>query len=636
MAELIYSVDQVFGSYLKAGQKYNIPEYQRGYKWSSQQINQLLDDINGFNTGGDEDIFYCLQNITLVPFEAENKLNIVDGQQRLTTITLLLSYLQETERLIDKLNYAVRVPSNHFIQKVISNENEIQKSIINSKNFEEFLKNSETDFDYQDIYFMYSAIRTINKWFTDRSEEQDIIDESVFKNKLLKNVKLIINSIKDVTEQELFMNLNAEKVQLDGSDLVRAILITRVSKQEMDEYDSAEIKDVVRLNERRIRIGWELDEINTWWSKNSVKEYFSDFSNLKTGEKETIKFDDSKHPINLLYKLWADKNKKKEIKLALFEAKNSSTKNALDLYKSITLLHRTLKDWFDDREIYHYLGFLMSRKSISLVNIFEQWDKSSTTREEFVNFLIGKVKTYIFGNEPNDETEETGLDYWLYKIKDYDSENPTYWKGSSELQKILILLDVIEHAKKRENGIPLPFLKPKYFKNFKEDEEHIYPSTPQEITEKKFKDLSNPMESIQNYISKLNEGYEKDKIIKWSISTEEWNKFSDEEKNEKLSLLKSSIHKNRPINSIGNLALLHLSINRGFGNDYYSDKREIVINNTEIGYYVRQHTLKVFVKQTNTLDLNNWTMIDIKNNANKTHKIMLDFFALNRNEENNE
>jgi CRISPR/Cas system-associated exonuclease Cas4 (RecB family) len=38
MAELIYSVDQVFTSYFAVGQKYNIPDYQRGYKWNSQPI----------------------------------------------------------------------------------------------------------------------------------------------------------------------------------------------------------------------------------------------------------------------------------------------------------------------------------------------------------------------------------------------------------------------------------------------------------------------------------------------------------------------------------------------------------------------------------------------------------------------
>ena len=63
MADLLYSVERVFKDYLNNGQLYNIPEYQRGYKWTEQQVEQLLSDIHEFETGGDNALFYCLQNI---------------------------------------------------------------------------------------------------------------------------------------------------------------------------------------------------------------------------------------------------------------------------------------------------------------------------------------------------------------------------------------------------------------------------------------------------------------------------------------------------------------------------------------------------------------------------------------------
>ena len=62
MAELIYNVEKVFGEYLDNNKLYNIPEYQRGYKWTEQQIRQLLKDTDKFDTGGDDDLFYYLQN----------------------------------------------------------------------------------------------------------------------------------------------------------------------------------------------------------------------------------------------------------------------------------------------------------------------------------------------------------------------------------------------------------------------------------------------------------------------------------------------------------------------------------------------------------------------------------------------
>lgn len=617
MAELIYSVKSVFQDYLYNGQLYNIPEYQRGYKWTEQQVEQLLKDTHEFETGGDNDLFYCLQNITLV--EKDGNFNVVDGQQRLTTLTLLLSYFNEFTLVKNKINYSVREASNKFLQQITSNENEIVNKVLESHSFEAFSEG--TNYDYQDVYFMFTALRTIDNWFVENN-----IDKNTFKTKLLNNVKLIVNRISGIEEQELFMNLNAGRVHLDGSDLIRAILITRVAKQEMEEYDSSEVKNVVRLNERRVRIGWELDDINTWWSRDEVKSYFKSFTNVETGEKETIKFNHEKHPINLLYKLYAELKKEKSIRLAMFETKST---DALSLYVSIIDLHRTIKDWFEDREIYHFLGFLFSLRVVNFSKIWEKWNSEKFTRLDFIDFLKGEIKKAVFGSESNEGAEEnSGITFWLNKIKDYNSETPTYWKGIPELQKILLLLDIIEHSKEKEKGVPLTFLKPLYFKNYKEDEEHIYPSTPFDITEKKFKDLKDPMKSIEDYLNKLNVGYEDDKLIKWDIKNVEWQDFTAEEKNEKLISLKNEIHQKRPINSIGNLVLLHLSINRGFGNDYYADKRICVINNTENGHYVRQHTLKVFVKQTESSDLNDWTMQDITSNADKIYNVLSDFFTV--------
>ena len=116
MAELIYSVKSVFQDYLYNGQLYNIPEYQRGYKWTEQQVEQLLKDTHEFETGGDNDLFYCLQNITLV--EKDGNFNVVDGQQRLTTLTLLLSYFNEFTLVENKINYSVRETSNKFLQQI--------------------------------------------------------------------------------------------------------------------------------------------------------------------------------------------------------------------------------------------------------------------------------------------------------------------------------------------------------------------------------------------------------------------------------------------------------------------------------------------------------------------------------------
>lgn len=629
MADLLYDIKHVFTGYLKGEEKYNIPEYQRGYKWSTQQITELLDDINDFETNGDNELFYCLQNVTLVQDQYDaNKINVVDGQQRLTTISLLLTFLGETKRIADKLIYSVRQPSNEFLQLLINDE-DVRRRLSETESFDDFISDFEdVDYDYQDIYFMFNAYRKIEQWFKDNED----VTKVTFLEKLLNQVKLIVNRVENVSEQELFMNLNAGQVHLDGSDLVRAILITRVAKQEMIEYDSENVEDIVRLNERRLRIGWELDELNSWWSQPTIREYFSNFSNIKTAPQETIQFDEKLYPINLLYKLWVEANGKTDIRLGWFEEKSTS---ALDLYTDIIRAHRVLVDWYNDRYLYHLLGFLFCNNGAKFKTLWKIWNSKDYTRERFKEHLRKLARRTVFGGKPSDDNIETGLEFWLFRMTNFNTKSPTNWYDSDKLERILILLDVIEHSQNREAGNPLPFLKPRYFNNYKEDKEHIYPGTPKQLDV--LKELENPITSVNTYIDKLNEGYEGDALIEnWDISKEDWLELEDQEKELRRLALKEEIHKLRPINSIGNLVLLHRSINRGFGNDYYNAKRTMVVKNALNGEYVRHHTLNVFVKNVDSDDLNEWTMDDINSNAQAIYDKLFDFFEVEFKKETDE
>jgi hypothetical protein len=610
MAELIYSVDQVFTSYLSVGQKYNIPDYQRGYKWNSQQIEQLLNDINDFETDGDDELFYCLQNITIVPQkDSKEKINVVDGQQRLTTTALLLTYLGSSDKVNNKLIYAVRETSNDFIQRLIV-EPLFLKSLLDSENFKRFIEGNVEQFDFQDIFFMYNAIKTFHVWF---DNNKGTVNKDIFKNKILKNVKLIVNRIENVSEQELFMNLNTGKVPLDGADLIRAILITRVAKQEMELYDQKNVKDVVRLNERRIRIGWELDEINQWWNQENVREFFLPLVKIYTDPEETIGFDPNINAINLLYSLWLQSLKTKNeskidsVKLKYFETK---TINALKLYNNILSLHRTLVDWYEDRNIYHYLGYISNTSlTFNFNRIVSFWQTKSKTRNQFNDELKRLICITTFGIEGK---KKQGFEYWKEKIIDLKTDNKINWYDSKQLEKILILLDIIALSENTN----LPFLKSTHFKKNEEDKEHIYPCTPKSI---KMLKEGDGLKSINTYLEKLS-------LPQLEETEEEWSILDEFEKEEILNNLSKLIHDETNINSIGNLVLLHFSINRGFGNDYYIDKRASVIKNSQDNKYVRQHTLKVFTKQLNSLeDLNNWSMKDIEINANNIATILENF-----------
>ena len=74
------------------GMNFFIPDYQRGYRWGTKQVEDLLRDLEEFYESICEaessKIIYCLQ--PLVVMEKDNKYIVIDGQQRLTTVKILL------------------------------------------------------------------------------------------------------------------------------------------------------------------------------------------------------------------------------------------------------------------------------------------------------------------------------------------------------------------------------------------------------------------------------------------------------------------------------------------------------------------------------------------------------------------
>ncbi|WP_321480397.1 DUF262 domain-containing protein [uncultured Bacteroides sp.] len=584
--KLLYTVKEVFSSeeYLKEQKKdyYDIPLYQRGYKWTPKEVKKLLKDIDTFNPSDNK--FYCLQNITIVP--NGNVFNVVDGQQRLTTLTLLLSYLGHSDLVKDKLkfpNNSIRTETNHFLNNIIIN----QENGVCETSWEDFIEKNK-DYDHQDIFHLFHAYKSINEWF---HENNLSIDE--FLKKTLNNVRIIINKIDSKNdEEEIFGNLNTKRIPLDGADLFRAILITRVAIEE--NRKDANIKDIIQLNEKRVKIGWEFDTINNWWNQENVEHYFQRFISIgsEMTSSEFNLFDVSKHPINLLLFLFAESENKKLLTLDLIENYNSS---AIVLYKKILKLHNTLVDWFENREIYHFLGFLFANTKISFKMIWDKWEQSEN-QIDFIKLLKNDIRKVIYKNDIEIDFTDDAIDW-------YHEDNTT-------LVQVLILLDVISSLDETQ-----PFMHPLYFTKTSNDIEHIFPQNPKDITEKK------------DFIEFLNT-IEKNDIFNLSGFD---NKKDDSKYMEKVELYIQKHISSIKINSIGNLVLLYSSLNRSIGRISYIRKRLRVIDFFYKGYYIQPHTFRVFVRyfnysEKNTHELEHWTNIDIEANAKAIDNRIKNFF----------
>lgn len=595
--DIIESVENIFKKRI-----YNIPEYQRGYKWSEEDVNALLNDINNFQVDEkDESKFYCLQNITIKKQKnSENIYEVIDGQQRLTTLSILLSYLGKTDFKY-KIQYSIRKESKEFLYKLLEETN---NDYLNDKL--EYINDFGKDYDSQDVFHFCLAKHTIIKFFgNDENKKEN------FKNKLLTNAKLIVNDVssgndvKDVKGETIFKNLNSNKVALEYYDLIRAIFITRVKKEGND----------IDLAEKRIKIGIDIDNMNIWWSDENIKEYFKMFSN--------------ENNISMLYDLYwkcRNNNDNKSNNEALFKYLDNNADEAEKILKEVIRFHNTMADWYEDKEIYHLLGFIGKQNIEDIKIIWDIWERANTTKVNFKNELKKIIKNNLIKAEDSNNDNNNKL-YKNYCNSIEDINGYWYYRKDDTI-KLLVLMDIIKILNNKNIKYKLPI---NYFNKDKEDIEHIFSKTSNKNTT-----IKDAIDNINLIINLVND---KKKLEEYKKILEEAKKIHTEEKKlHEINMLEEyrEVIKEVPyVHSIGNLVLLDSSTNRSYGNNPYIEKRMIIIEQHESGdKYIRNHTWSIFSKNIKLKDktpidtekLDEWTIKDIEITAKYIREKIKEFF----------
>ncbi|MCR5290951.1 MAG: DUF262 domain-containing protein, partial [Treponema sp.] len=212
------------------GYTFTIPYQQRGYRWSEDNINKLLDDFKEFVESEKKD--YCLQPIAVSVEEDDIKdhYTVIDGQQRLTTLYLLHKYLtSDDKKLTDEtefFHYEYDKDNNHerseFLRKIISKD-----------------EDSKIDF-----YYISHAYMKIKEWFCGKTVLENKIKNLFFQND--KSVQVIWYLVDKGKEHETFRNINSGKIQLSNSDLIKALLLNRDNGIENKEQIAAQFEIMER------------------------------------------------------------------------------------------------------------------------------------------------------------------------------------------------------------------------------------------------------------------------------------------------------------------------------------------------------------------------------------------------------
>lgn len=599
--ELLKNISEIFISDKRV---YNIPEYQRGYKWKRKHIIDLFRDIELFSGKMDVDQFYCLQNITLV--KKSELYNVVDGQQRLTTIRIIVAYIQnilgESIDVQSTLKYSIRENTDKFLRENIYNGAIWQEGW-----------NIEPK--HLDQHYIIEVSREIKEQFS------ELKDQKRFCKIFLNNVKLIYNVVEE-EEENIFANINGAKVSLDGADLMRGLLMTRSAKERFANNSSTS----GNISEYRVRMGMELDHINQWFEPK--RDYFKRF--LMEANRNHKEFNINNKAINILYLLYYELKREEGDKLSYnffeygFGSDSDRCNDRWEMYRELKELFSTLISWYEDNDTYHYLGYLMARykSKTSFSEVYSSW-RNINSKSKFIEELKSRIAKNIIDYTPDNSNSKSSEKY----IKEFcdDIKNiKTNWYDHEKLEDTLILLDILQS----DNNKRVDF---RYLVINKEDKEHILPRTPRDdssTTKSEWRQIANC--HSQAIRAKMEDILNNCKGNNLDIPT--------------ISQLKSIINKVAGINSIGNLTLLDSEINRSYGNADFAHKRTRIASDYFSKKHIRPHTLSTFMKSDIKVDKDGyivsslnpkatkpdfsfWTEADIERTANRIECAIREFLT---------
>lgn len=178
-----------------------VPSYQRGYRWGDEEVKRLLDDIYA-----NESKSYCLQPI--VVRNCENYYELIDGQQRLTTLYLIYKYMHDVSGgFLDEpkfeLIYETRTKSKDFLAAIDMSRRE----------------------ENIDFWFICNAYDTISHWFTEKDKKSTLTNINKYLDENVKVIWYEVDESQDATA--LFTRLNIGKIPLTSAELVKAMFLCK-------------------------------------------------------------------------------------------------------------------------------------------------------------------------------------------------------------------------------------------------------------------------------------------------------------------------------------------------------------------------------------------------------------------------
>ena len=571
-----------------------IPSYQRGYRWDEQQVTDLLDDLLEFiNTPNSYEVNYCLQPIVVKQL-SDRSFEVLDGQQRLTTIYILLSRLRKTNQEINlfSISYETRSDSETFLKNL--------NGTINSEN--------------PDYYYISNAYKVIDDWLQKVKNEKANITTKIF-DILVESVEFIWYEILDDTDPiDVFTRINIGKIPLTNAELVKAVFLSKNNLSlgfASEEAEDKNFEKILSLKQNMIALEWDQMEKtlqdNKFWGfiypgEEEFETRIDYLLNLQSGKKSTEK--------NKYYTFKHFYDRVKEIrndKALLHEFTNKNTSFIDEEWGNLKLNFQILLEWYNNKVYNHLVGFLINQ-NIPIRKLVEEFKDNN--RKDFEIFLKSVIKEKIGGG---------------------NISHLNYQDNRSQLNSLLIYHNVHNSLKVDDNNIHFPFDK---MKGKQWTLEHIFAQNSDDLKQDdyvdwlkdhlRFFEVRNPEErEVITIISEIKSLLKKDKN---KIDSEEFeicfenvklyiqNIIQDLDKQSLGDEDESELDWITEDHSIANLALLDGAVNSAIKNALFDIKRQMVLEKDKEGQYIPIETKKVFLKYytDSPSHLAYWTYADRK------------------------
>lgn len=346
-----------------------IPSFQRGYRWEEKQVIDLLEDIKQFaNDDNVKSDSYFLQPVVVkaCKYKGIDAYEVLDGQQRLTTMLLLL------KRLMKRLGEDEREIYRDTLYDIV------------------YTNRPQLDFDNPnaadniDSYYLSEAKRVIDEWFKEQAKNKQNLNE--FTGALLysqkRQVKIIWYAIEedsgDIVSINIFNRLNKGRISLTSSELIKALFI-----MDYDLYANGDKLPAEQLSMEWNEMEHKFQDDNFWYfisdDNRGTQTRIDILFDFVTCRDEEMDADYSYREFQRLYDFCRGQERRQSDEHFVCHWSNDIN-NMRDAWKQVRKTFDRLVAWYEDNLYYHYVGYLVAI-GFTPLQIYNHLENEKRTRK---------------------------------------------------------------------------------------------------------------------------------------------------------------------------------------------------------------------------------------------------------------